>query len=187
MGRVSNNRSTHRIRRAPLDRLNSHASEFSRIPSSDKKKNALSLLIGPPMVPPNCSRRKSLSGLPSEVCAESASRPGGGWPRRCSAASGCPVRNRAPGQRRQPCRTNWSSPVSNQHSDRPTTRSSRPRTPRPGGAHGRRRGRARSPACSPCCRRRRRRRPGRAGTPRRLDGPHEQGEMGASAFRAKAA
>ena len=39
------------------------------MPSSAKKKNALSLLIGPPTVPPNCSRWKSSSGLPSDSVA----------------------------------------------------------------------------------------------------------------------
>jgi hypothetical protein len=39
-----------------------------------KKKNALSLMIGPPIVPPTCSRLKSVSGLPSDVFAVSASR-----------------------------------------------------------------------------------------------------------------
>ena len=37
------------------------------MPSSATKKNTLSCLIGPPSVPPNCSRWKSCSGLPSEV------------------------------------------------------------------------------------------------------------------------
>ena len=37
------------------------------MPSIARKKNALSFTIGPPTVPPNCSRLKSVSGLPSDV------------------------------------------------------------------------------------------------------------------------
>jgi hypothetical protein len=47
---------------------------FSRMPSRAAKKNALSLTRGPPSVPPNCSRWKSLSGFPSDVSEVSASR-----------------------------------------------------------------------------------------------------------------
>ena len=46
---------------------------FSLMASRATKKNALSLTMGPPMVPPNCSRWKSFRGLPSEVFEVSAS------------------------------------------------------------------------------------------------------------------
>ena len=42
--------------------------------SSATKKNTLSRLIGPPIVPPNCSRWKSVGGVPSEASAVSPSR-----------------------------------------------------------------------------------------------------------------
>src|SRR5260370_31624832 len=47
---------------------------FSRICSAAPKKNILVFTMGPPMVAPNCSRRKSLSGLPSDVLAVRACR-----------------------------------------------------------------------------------------------------------------
>src|SRR5207245_11039134 len=56
----------------PIGTLRLSRFSFSRMPSNEKKKKALSFRIGPPAVPPNCSRRKPLSGLPSEVFAVSA-------------------------------------------------------------------------------------------------------------------
>ncbi len=44
------------------------------IPSSAAKKNTLSFLIGPPAVPPNCSRWKSSNLVPSDKSPVSASR-----------------------------------------------------------------------------------------------------------------
>src|SRR2546430_7261064 len=55
----------------PIASLRFARLNFSRMPSKAKKKKALFLLMGPPTAPPNCFRLKSLSGLPSDVCARS--------------------------------------------------------------------------------------------------------------------
>src|ERR1700694_5957978 len=46
---------------------------LSRMPSAGAKKKSLSLMSGPPKLPPNWLRRKLSRGLPSEVAAVRAS------------------------------------------------------------------------------------------------------------------
>src|ERR1043166_915190 len=58
---------------APMASLRLARVRLAMICSKAPNRNILSLISGPPMVPPNCSRWKSVSGLPSEVFALRAS------------------------------------------------------------------------------------------------------------------